>query len=118
GMIIPSSGNTLEYFIPNIADTIRGMGGRVNGLYYSFNAAKVSEVFMDMVVKHHGIPKTIVSDRDPIFVSKFWKQLFEARRTKLNHSMTYHLHMDGHTKVINHGLKQYLRVMVSDRPQR
>ncbi|GJW03365.1 ty3-gypsy retrotransposon protein, partial [Tanacetum coccineum] len=33
----------------------------------SFNAPKVAEVFMDMVVKHHGIPKTIVSDRDPIF---------------------------------------------------
>ncbi|GKC96466.1 ty3-gypsy retrotransposon protein [Tanacetum coccineum] len=34
----------------------------------SFNAPKVAEVFMDMVVKHHGIPKTVVSDRDPIFV--------------------------------------------------
>ncbi|GJZ64672.1 ty3-gypsy retrotransposon protein [Tanacetum coccineum] len=40
-------------------------------LHASFNAPKVAEVFMDMVVKHHGIPKTIVSDRDPIFVSKF-----------------------------------------------
>ena len=55
-----------------------------------FNATKVVEVFMDMVVKHHGIPKTIVSDRDPIFVSKFWIQLFEASGTKLNHSTTYH----------------------------
>nr|GEW79153.1 retrovirus-related Pol polyprotein from transposon 297 family [Tanacetum cinerariifolium] len=34
----------------------------------SFNASKVAELFMDMVVKHHGFPKTIVSDRDPIFV--------------------------------------------------
>ncbi|GKC33990.1 ty3-gypsy retrotransposon protein [Tanacetum coccineum] len=60
----------------------------------SFKEPKVDEVFMDMVVKHHGIPKTIVSDRDLIFVSKFWKQLFEASRTKLNHSMAYHLQTD------------------------
>ncbi|GJR01955.1 ty3-gypsy retrotransposon protein [Tanacetum coccineum] len=58
----------------------------------SFNAPKVAEVFMDMVVKHHGIPKTIVSDRDPIFT-------------------------DGQTEVVNRGLEQYLRAMVSNCPQ-
>nr|GEU49398.1 retrotransposon protein, putative, unclassified [Tanacetum cinerariifolium] len=42
----------------------------------NFNSHMVVEVFMDIVVKHHGIPKMIMSDRDPIFVSKFWKQLF------------------------------------------
>ncbi|GJT28501.1 ty3-gypsy retrotransposon protein [Tanacetum coccineum] len=40
----------------------------------SFSASKVAELFMDMVVKHHGFPKTIVSDRDPIF-----ENLFAAR---------------------------------------
>ncbi|GJV60311.1 ty3-gypsy retrotransposon protein, partial [Tanacetum coccineum] len=45
----------------------------------SFNMSKVVEVFLDMVVKLHGIPKIIVSDCDPIFVSQFWKQLFEVR---------------------------------------
>ncbi|GJU53978.1 reverse transcriptase [Tanacetum coccineum] len=42
----------------------------------SFNGHKVAEVFLDMVVKLHGIPKTIVSDRDPIFLSKLWTELF------------------------------------------
>ncbi|GJZ60850.1 ty3-gypsy retrotransposon protein [Tanacetum coccineum] len=83
----------------------------------SFNASKVAELFMDMVVKHHGFPKTIVSDRDPIFVSTFWKQLFKASGTQLNLSMVYHPQTDGQTEVVNRGLEQYLRAMVLDRPQ-
>ncbi|GJX81899.1 ty3-gypsy retrotransposon protein [Tanacetum coccineum] len=39
----------------------------------NFNAHRVAEVFMDIVVKHHGIPKTIVSDHDPIFVTLYGK---------------------------------------------
>nr|GEX01479.1 Pol protein integrase region [Tanacetum cinerariifolium] len=84
-------------------------------LHYGFNVIKVAEVFMDMVVKLHGIAKPIVADRDRIIVSKFWKQLFEANGTNLNHSTTYHPQTDGQMKVVNHGLEQYLRAMVSDR---
>nr|GEW34557.1 hypothetical protein [Tanacetum cinerariifolium] len=82
----------------------------------SFNSSKVTELFMDMVVKHHGFPKTIVSDRDPIFVSKFWKQLFAESETQLNHSTAYHSQTDRQTEVVNRGLEQYLRAMVSDQP--
>nr|GEX35508.1 reverse transcriptase [Tanacetum cinerariifolium]GEX82942.1 reverse transcriptase [Tanacetum cinerariifolium] len=82
----------------------------------SFSASKVAETFMDIVVKHHGLPKTIVCDRDLIFVSKFWKQLFEASGTQLNHSTTYHPQMDGQTEVVNRGPEQYIRAIVSDRP--
>ncbi|GJY48878.1 ty3-gypsy retrotransposon protein [Tanacetum coccineum] len=39
----------------------------------SFNSHKVAEVFMEIVLKHHGFPKTIVSDRDPIFVCGVWE---------------------------------------------
>ncbi|GKA86980.1 ty3-gypsy retrotransposon protein [Tanacetum coccineum] len=82
----------------------------------SFNAPKVAEVFVEAVVKHHGIPKTIVSDRDPIFVSKFWTQLFKLSGTQLNHSTVYHPQTDRQTEVVNHGLEQYLCAMVTNRP--
>nr|GEW58333.1 transposon Ty3-G Gag-Pol polyprotein [Tanacetum cinerariifolium] len=56
----------------------------------SFNVVKVAKLFVEMVVKHHGFPKTVVSDRDPIFISKFWKHLFMASGTQLNYNTTYH----------------------------
>ncbi|GJY91449.1 ty3-gypsy retrotransposon protein [Tanacetum coccineum] len=61
----------------------------------NFNGHKVAELFLDIVVNHHGIPKTVVSDRDPIFVSKFWKELFRLSGTQLNHSTTYHPQSNG-----------------------
>jgi hypothetical protein len=54
-------------------------------------AADVADIFLKEVVRLHGIPKTIVSDRDPKFTSNFWKGLFKGFRTNLNFSTLHKL---------------------------
>jgi hypothetical protein len=57
----------------------------------------VADIYMREVAQFHGIPKTIVYDRDPKFTSKFWKGLFKQFRTNLNFNTTYHPEFDGQT---------------------
>ena len=53
-------------------------------------ATNIVDIYMREIARLHGIPKTIVSDRDPKFTSKFWKGLFNGFGTNLNFSTTYH----------------------------
>lgn len=56
----------------------------------TFDDSKVAKLFMDDVVRLHGVPKTIVSDRDVRFMSYFWKTLWRRMSTKLQFSSAYH----------------------------
>ena len=69
----------------------------LEALQANFIAAKVAELFVEIVVKHHGFLKSIVSDRNPVFVSTFWRRLFELSGTKLSMSSSYHPQTDGQT---------------------
>jgi len=55
-----------------------------------FTSHKVAQLFIEIVCKLHGFPKSLISDRDPIFMSRFWCELFKLNDTKLRMSMTYH----------------------------
>nr|KYP66317.1 Retrotransposable element Tf2 [Cajanus cajan] len=83
----------------------------------SFTAVKVAELFAIMVCKLHGMPKSIVSDRDPIFMSHFWQELFRMSGTKLRMSSAYHPQSDGQTEAVNKMLEQYLRAFVHTEPR-
>ena len=64
-------------------------------LSHPFTTTKVALVFMKGVFKLHGLPRTIVSDRDATFTSAFWRELFKLQGTKLAMSSTYHPQSNG-----------------------
>jgi hypothetical protein len=60
-----------------------------------------AELYIDRILSLHGVPKTIVSDRGPQFVSKFWEELHKSLGTKLLHSSAYHPQTSGQTERVN-----------------
>jgi hypothetical protein len=87
-------------------------------LHHPYTAKTVAKVYVDQIVKLHGVPLSIISDRDRIFTSAFWKELIAAVGTKLHYSTAYHPQTDGQTERVNQCVEQYLRCAVQDQPKR
>jgi hypothetical protein len=63
-------------------------------LKHPFTAQQIAQIILDSVVRLHGIPRSIVSDRDRIFTSGLWKELFRLHNTTLITSTAYHPQID------------------------
>jgi transposase InsO family protein len=77
-----------------------------------------AELCIAHILNLHGVPKTIVSDRGPQFVSKFWEEPHKSLGTKLLHSSAYHPQTSGQTERVNQILEDMLWACVMEFPQK
>jgi hypothetical protein len=84
---------------------------------HPYTAATVARAFFEGIVRLHGFPSSIVSDRDPVFTGNVWKDLFKLAGVKLKMSTTFHPQTDGQSEVVNKTIAMYLRCITGDRPR-
>lgn len=78
---------------------------------------KLPHSFIKNVYDIFGMPQVIISDRDKIFTSALWQELFKLADVKLNMSSSYHPQTDGQTERLNQCLEAYLRCAVHSCPK-
>ncbi|KAL4037875.1 hypothetical protein IC575_001476 [Cucumis melo] len=82
----------------------------------TYTASKWAQLYMSEIVRLHGVPVSIVSDRDARFTSKFWKGLQTAMGTRLDFSTAFHPQTDGQTERLNQVLEDILRACALEFP--
>ena len=78
------------------------------------DAAHTVGLFFNEIVRLHGVPRSIISDRDVRFTSTFWKTLWHLMGMTLKFSTAFHPQFDGQTEVTNRSLGNLLRCLVQE----
>jgi hypothetical protein len=97
-MVVVDRLSKLVHFIPTTVDV---------------SAAEVAKLFVRHVAKHHGLPESIVTDRDTKFTSKFWQAVMELWGVKSNMTTAFHPEGNAQTERMNRVLEEYLRHFVA-----
>ena len=111
---LPQSGNYNALLV--VIDNFTKYGHFIL-IKHPFTALQVAQIFMNNVYKLHGLPKTIISDRNRVFTSTVWQQLFQLSDTKLMMSSSYHPQIDGQTERLNQCVEGFLRCTVHSCPK-
>ncbi|KAA3473967.1 Gag protease polyprotein [Gossypium australe] len=77
-----------------------------------YSLDKLAELYISEIVRLHGVPLSIVSDRDLRFTSRFWKKVHEALGTKLHFSTAFHPQTDGQSERVIQILEDMLRCCI------
>ena len=80
-------------------------------------AKEYAQIFIDNVFRLHLLPEVIISDRDPQFIGKFWRALFDLLGTDLWFSTAFHPQTDGQSERMTQTLENFLRPYVERHPQ-
>lgn len=84
---------------------------------HPYTAVGVAQVFFEQIFRLHGVPQSIICDRDVAFTSAFWKELFLLQGTHFNFTSSYHPQIDGQIEVVNRTLEMYLCCFTGTRPK-
>lgn len=88
--------------------------GHFLSIRMTLNMNQLAQLYVREIVRLHGLPASIVSDRDPRFTSRFWKSLHVVMGTKLNFSTVYYPQTDGQSERTIQTLEDMLRACVLD----
>lgn len=83
----------------------------------SHDTPALARMYMDNVVRHHGVPRRLISDRDPKMTAKFWQQLQQVVGTRLNMSTAHRAMTDGGSERYIQTITSMLRAFVQDNPK-
>jgi hypothetical protein len=86
-------------------------------LAHPYSAKSIAQAFFTDIVRLHGVPQSMVSDRDPVFTLTFWRELMRLMGTKLHLTMAFHPQSDGQSEAANHVIIMYLQCLTGDRPR-
>ncbi|KAI4312382.1 hypothetical protein MLD38_037193 [Melastoma candidum] len=86
-------------------------------LAHPYTAESVAQAFFTDIVRLHGVPQSMVSDRDLVFTSMFWQELMRLMGAKLHMTTAFHPQSDGQSEAANRVIVMYLRCFTGDRPR-
>jgi hypothetical protein len=86
-------------------------------LAHLYTTTSVARAFFTDIIRLHGLPSSIISDRDPVFTSKFWQEIFSIAGVKLNLSSAFHPQSNGQSEAANKVIMMCLHCLAGDRPR-